>query len=97
MINIQNIIVGLIIIVTQSILSRFTKYPYLGFIMPVLYFIFILYTFFVINKIPHLWQAALVLLIGEALLLEIQYTDFKEAKEKQKKELDKIRAHDNQN
>ena len=44
--------------------------------------------------IPHLWQAVLVLIVGEALLLEIQYTDSKESKNKRKRELDKIKAQD---
>lgn len=78
MISIQSIIIGLIFIVAQSNLSRFHKYPYLGFILPLLYLIFILYKYFVVNMIPHLWQAALVLIVGKALLLEIQYTDSKE-------------------
>lgn len=42
MISIQSIIIGLIFIVAQSILSRFNKYPYLGFILPLVYLFFIL-------------------------------------------------------
>lgn len=42
MISIQSIIIGLIFIVAQSILSRFHKYPYLGFILPLVYLFFIL-------------------------------------------------------
>lgn len=94
MISIQSVIIGIIFIVAQSILSRFHKHPYLGFILPLVYLIFILYKYFVVNMIPHLWQAALVLIVGEALLLEIQYTDSKESKNKRKRELDKIKAHD---
>ncbi|MBA1434639.1 hypothetical protein [Bombilactobacillus bombi] len=94
MFSIQGLIICVIAIVSQSILSRFRKYPYLGFILPLLYLIFILYLYFVVNKIPHLWQALLVLIGGEAVLLEIQYTDFKESKDKRKRELDKIKAHD---
>ncbi|USS86413.1 hypothetical protein M3M38_07035 [Fructilactobacillus cliffordii] len=66
------------IILIQIFLSRQVKFPVLGFILPVLYLIYSVYMMF--TTYTSLWMGLLLLIGGEAVLLDIQYQAFTKQK-----------------
>ncbi|USS87278.1 hypothetical protein M3M39_03925 [Fructilactobacillus hinvesii] len=72
------ILVIIVIILLQLLLSRQIKFPVLGFILPIIYLGYAIYM--MVTTDTSLWMGLLLLIGGEAVLLDIQYNAFTKQK-----------------
>lgn len=75
--------VVIVLLIVQAILSKQVKFFFLGFIIPILYLLYLIYI--LVKKDTSILFWLFMLIIGEALLLEIQYTEYHKKKSKKNK------------
>lgn len=74
--------VVIVLLIVQAILSKQVKFFFLGFIIPILYLLYSIYI--LVTKDVGILNWLFMLIIGEALLLEIQYTEYNNKKKSEK-------------
>ncbi|USS90915.1 hypothetical protein [Fructilactobacillus carniphilus] len=72
------VLIIIAIILIQLFLSRQVKFPVLGFILPIIYLIYSVYM--MVTTATSLGMGLLLLIGGEAVLLDIQYHEFTKKK-----------------
>lgn len=78
--NFSGFIIVIVLLIVQTILSKRVNSFFLGFIIPILYLLYSIYI--IITKDMSIWIWLLILVGGEAVLLDIQYTEYHKKKKR---------------